>query len=640
VPEGARHSLIPKVWKGRTSVAEKFQRSFLKRAAVATVVGGVALSMTLADGAVAQDDDTEYTLVVGKVGLHNIPHMNPWDSGWVIQGELNNMMYDPMIRWSQEDYSPAPGLSELPEYVENEDGTWTWTYRMNPDATWSDGEPVTADDAKFTFELLQSDEIFNARHGTLVNAMTSIEAPDDHTLVITTAESSATMTHLNNTMIMPEHVWSEIENPGEYTGEPGQPTSGPFELEEYSPGERVVLTANEDYWDGPVAYDKLVMQNFETTEAAVQALQSGEVDLLDGLNPEQAAALESNPDITVSIQPSRHWDSLGFNTGARSADGEEFGDGHPALKDVTVRQAIHHVINKERLVEVIFGGSGTTGVSIVAPVFSEHYYDPGADTVEVSADLGNQLLDDAGYDERDSDGIRIDPESGESLAFRMLYHSDRPYYADIKDFIVDWIAELDIAVEPIAMDSTPLNEETEAGNYDLAFGGWNYGPDPDEDFAYHSCSRLADDTEPNGLTFSFWCDEDFETLFEKQKMEPDLDARAEQVREMQRIVYEEAPHIILFYDYAVEAYSNDWTGFGMLPAAGGSITRQQGSYGYGGATPVELAEDDGNGDGAASDSDDGGSSTGLIIGAVVVVLLAAGGGYWFLQRRRTAEDRE
>lgn len=619
-------------------MAEKFQRSFLKRAAVATVVGGVALSMTLTDAAVAQDDASEYTLVVGKVGLHNIPHMNPWDSGWVIQGELNNLMYDPLIRWSQDDYSPAPGLAELPEYEENADGTWTWTYAMNPDATWSDGEPVTAHDAKFTFELLQSDEVFNARHGTLVDAMTGIEAPDDHTLVITTDGPSATMTHLSNTMIMPAHVWSEIDEPGEYTGEPGQPTSGAFHLTEYSPGERVVLTANKDYWNGPVAYDRLVMQNFETHEAAVQALLSGEIDLLDGLNPEQATALEADPGVTVSIQPSRRWDNLGFNTGARTRDGEEFGDGHPALKDPAVRQAIHHVIDKERLVEVMFDGNGTPGVSIVPPIFSEHYYDPGADTVEVSADLGNQLLDDAGYDERDSNGIRIDPESGDSLEFRLLYHSDRAYYADIKDFVVDWITELDIAVEPIAMDSTPLNEETEAGNYDIAFGGWNYGPDPDEDFAYHSCERLGADTAPNGLTFNFWCNEDFEALYQQQKIEPDVDARAELVREMQKIAYEETPQIILFYDYAVEAYSNEWTGFGMLPSSGGSITRQQGAYGYEQATPVALADENGNGGQAAGGGDD--SNTGLIVGGIVVVLLAAGGGYWFLQRRRTADDRE
>lgn len=619
-------------------MAQKFQRSFLKRAAVATVVGGVALSMTLADGAVAQDDDggTDYTLVVGKSGLDNIPHLNPWDSGWVIQGEINNLMYEPLIRWSQEDYSPSPGLSELPEYDED---AGTWTYRMNPDAVWSDGEPVTAHDAAFTFDLLKNNEVFNARHGTLVNAMVDIEATDTHTLVITTEESSAVMTHLSNTMIMPSHIWSEMENPEEYEGEPGQPTSGAFQLEEYRPGERVVLSANENYWGGRVAYDRLVFQNFQTPEATVQALQRGEIDLMDGLNPEQAAALENDPDITVSIQPSRYWDNIGFNTGARTRDGEEMGDGHPALQDPAVRQAIHHVIDKERLVEVILGGNGTTGVSIVPEIFSEHFWEPGDDTVEVSADAGNELLDEAGYDERNSAGIRLDPESGRALEFRLLYHSDRPSYADIQEFLVDWISDLDIAVEAIPMDSTPLNEETEAGNYDMAFGGWNYGPDPDEDFAYHSCERLPAEAEPTSLTFNYWCNEEFEALYQAQKVEPDLDARAELVRQMQQIAYTETPQIVLYYSHAVEAYSNDWTGFGMLPAAGGSITRQQGAYGYEQATPTALAGDGDSTEVTANSSDDG-SNTGLIVGGIVVALVVIGGGVFFMQRRRSADDRE
>ncbi|NED98491.1 ABC transporter substrate-binding protein [Phytoactinopolyspora alkaliphila] len=617
--------------------------------AAAACLPAVALA---APAAHASDDASDVALVVGKVGLNDIPHMNPLDSGWVIQGEFNNLMYDPLIRWNQEDYTSAPGLAESWEV--SEDGL-TWTYHIDPDATWSDGEPVTADDAKFTFELLQTNEVFNGRHGGLVNQMTSIEAPDDQTLVVTTEEPSAIMNHLSNTMIMPEHVWSEMENPEEYTGEPEQPTSGPFHLTEYTPGGRVVLTANPDYWAGPVAYDQIIFQSFETSEAAVQALQQGEIDFLDGLNPEQAAALEAADGITLNIQPSRHWENIGFNTGARTKDGTEMGDGHPALQDAAVRQAIHHVIDKERLVDVILDGNGTPGVGIVAPIFSEMFWDPGEETVEVSVDIGNQILDDAGYDERDSNGIRIDPESGEPLNFRLLYHSDRPTYADIQDFLVDWISELDIQVEPIPMESTPLNEETAAGNYDIAFGGWNYGPDPDEDFAYHTCDRLPDEPEPTDLTFNFYCNEDFDALWNEQKHETDPAARAEIVQEMQRIIYEDSPNIILYYDHAMEAYSDEWTGFGMLPSSGGAIARQQAAYGYAQAVPAdaqtgEASGDDGEAgadadgdadDDAAAASDDGDSNTGLIIGLVIAGLIVVGGiAFWVTRRRATAEERE
>jgi peptide/nickel transport system substrate-binding protein len=462
------------------------------------------------------------------------------------------------------------------------------------------------------------------------------------------------MAHLNGTsiMIMPEHVWGEIENPDEYHGEPGQPTSGAFELAEWREGEQVRLTAVEDYWGGPVAYDEFVLQNFETPEAMVQALQAGEIDLIGGLNPQQHEALEGVDHVTTSSGPGRRIQSIGFNTGAQTQDGEEFGDGHPALQDPAVRQAIHHVIDKEHLVNVVRDGHAVPGISYVPPIFADFAWDPGDEFVEVNADIGNQILDDAGYDERNDAGVRIDPESGEPLEFRLFYHSDRPDYAIIKDFIVDWVAELDIVLDDIAMDTTPLNEETDAGNYDIAFGTWSAGPDPSGTLVYHTCGRLPAEVEPTNLTFNFYCDEEYDALYSAQEAEADLEARAEIVREMQAHLYREVPAMQLYYEGQLEAYNSDrWGNFGTQPSAEGMIREQQGAFGYEAAVPAgaaadtddEAGDDDGaaggEGDTEAAADDDGAGATPWIIAAVVVAVLAAGA-FLLMRRRNTADDRE
>ncbi|NDL59297.1 ABC transporter substrate-binding protein [Phytoactinopolyspora mesophila] len=615
------------------------------RLAAVTVALALPASAVAAPAAQAADDES-HTLIVGTSGLDNIPHMNPLDSGWLIQGELNNLMYDPLIRWSQDDYSPSPGLATDWEVSDDE---LTWTYYMNPDATWSDGEPITAHDAAFTFNLLIENPVFNGRHGELVNNFTSVEATDDHTLVIEIEEPSALMAHLNGVsiMIMPEHVWGDIENPDEYHGEPGQPTSGAFELAEWREGEQVRLTAVEDYWAGPVAYDEFILQNFQTPEAMVQALQAGEVDLIGGLNPQQYEALEAADHITTSTGPGRRLQSLNFNTGAQTQDGEEIGDGHPALRDPAVRQAIHHVIDKEQLIQVAMDGHAIAGVSLVPPIFSDYYWEPGDELVEVSADIGNQILDDAGYDERDENGVRIDPESGESLVFRLHYHSDRPTYAIIKDFIVDWVAELDIVLEDIAMDTTPLNEEGDAGRYDIEFGTWNPGPEATGTLVYHTCDRLPAEPEPTDLTFAFYCNEEYDALFEAQLAESDLEARSEILREMQQLLYLEAPSIQMYYENQLEAYNSDrWGNFGTQPSAGGMIREQQGAFGYEAALPAGAADEaGGDDDGAAGDEgdteaaaadDDGAGATPWIIAAVVILVVAAA--VVLLMRRRSAAD--
>lgn len=566
------------------------------RRRLALLVTAATLSVPAALAAptvTSAQEDAAHTLVVGTSGLGSIPHMNPLDSGWLLQGEFNNLMYVPLIRTSQDDYSPSPGLAL--EWGPAEGDPLTWTYELDPDATWSDGVPITAADAKFTFDMLMQNEVFNGRHGELVNNFESVEAVDDHTLVIKITEPSALMNHLNGTaiMIMPEHAWSELEDPAAYLGEPGQPTSGAFELTEFSPGERVVLTAVEDWWGGDIAYDEFVMQNYESPEAMVQALIAGEVDLVGGLNPQQFEALEGEDHITTSSGPGRRWHAISFNMGAQTQSGEAFGDGHPALQDIAVRQAIHHVIDKERLVEVVRDGHGVPGVGLIPTIFTQYAYDPGEDLVEVSADIGNQILDEAGYTERDDNGVRIDPASGEPLVFRLHYHSDRPDYAIIKDFLVDWVAELDIVLEDIAMESTPLNEAYAAGNYDITFGGWSVDPDPSADLAFHTCARLPETVEPTDLTFTFYCNEEYDTLFQAQQTETDPAARAAIVQQMGAILYEEAPQIELYYENQLEAYNSDrWTGFETQPTAGGMIREQKGAYGYLSATPVDAEATD------------------------------------------------
>lgn len=608
--------------------------------AVAGALGAGMAVLPAAGTAQAQDDAEEtHTLIVGTPGLGDIPHMNPLDSGWLIQGELNNLMYTPMIRWSQQDYSPSPGLAT--EWGPDPDDELTWTYQMNPDATWSDGEPITAHDAEFTYRLLMENPVFNGRHGELVNNFESVEATGDHTLVIKINEPSALMNHLNGTgiMIMPEHVWSELDDPAEYRAEPGQPTSGAFELVEWREGERVLLSANKDYWGGPVAYDEFIMQNYETPEAMVQALQADEIDLIGGLNPQQFESLQGEDHITTSTGPGRRIQSIGFNAGAQTKDGEEFGDGHPALRDPAVRQAIHHVIDKQHLIDVVRGGHAEPGVSYVPGIFSNYAWDPGDELVEVSADIGNQILDDAGYDQRNADGVRIDPDSGEPLAFRLLFHSDRPDYAIIKDLIIDWVEPLGIVLNDIPMDTTPLNEETEAGRYDIALGNWNAGPEPSGTLAYHTCDRLPDEVEPTDLTFDYYCNEEYDELFDAQLAESDIQARADIVREMQALLYRDAPAIQMYYEGQLEAYNSDrWAEFSTQPADAGMIREQQGSFGYESAVPVALldAEDDT----AAADGDDSDSNTALWVLLGIAVLVIAGGTVYFLRRRQTAGERE
>ena len=129
---------------------------------------------------------------------------------------------------------------------------------------------------------------------------------------------------------------------------------------------------------------------------------------------------------------------------------------------------------------------------------------------------------------------------------------------------------------------------------------------------------------------NFYCNEEYDDLHERQKVEPDPDARAELVEQQQRLLYHDAPAIWLYYQNVLEAYDHSSVdGFRTQPSDGGMITGQQGFlWSYLSAVPVKGGDEDG-------------VATGVLVavGAAVLVLIA-GGVLLFMRRRSTADERE
>ena len=176
----------------------------------------------------------------------------------------------------------------------------------------------------------------------------------------------------------------------------------------------------------------MVFQYYKTPDAAVQALLSGDVDLVGGLNPAQYASLKDEDDVATHKGRNRYTTAITFNVGARARDGDKIGDGHPALRDKKVRQALHAAIDKDELIDKVQDGLAEPGVAYVPPVYEDFFWDPGGDKVDFDLDAAGKILDDAGYEKGD-DGVRTMPDSDRKLACRLLYHSDEPSYKSIAD---------------------------------------------------------------------------------------------------------------------------------------------------------------------------------------------------------------
>jgi peptide/nickel transport system substrate-binding protein len=592
------------------------------------------LALAAAPGVRAQEQPAEkLTFTVGIV--NDVDSLNPFIGILAESYEVYQLMYDYLVGTSSKDFSPVPGLAESWEVSDDE---LTWTYRIRQGVKWSDGRPVTARDAAYTFNRILKGTFEQTNYGNYVANIAKVEAPDDATLVMTTKEPSPTMLRLA-VPILPEHVWREIDEKeiGTFDNERNAVGSGPFRLEEHSTGQFVRLSANKSYWAGAPKIDEVVFRVFNNADAMIQALRKGEIDFANELDAAPFNSLKDVDGLTAVAADYSGFNELAFNTGAALDTGEPIGDGHPALKDKRVRQAIARAVDKEALVQRVLGGYGTPGTGVIPSLYQQLTFTP-SDGEALGFDLAeaNRLLDEAGYRDTDGDKIREMPNGGRPLRFRLHGRQESSNSQQAVPFFQGWLRDIGIATDVKIVEENRLNELIAQGEFDLFEYGWVVEPDPDYQLSTFTCGSRSYKAE-NGevtanLSDSFYCNPEYDKLYEQQKVTIDPARRAEIVKQMQRMLYVDAPYVVTYYYDELQAYRSDrFAGFVAQPDPGGVLLFQYGTHSYLNITTPQAA---------GAEDDGGGSSLPLVLIGGAVAVLGAGGVLYALRRRSTVDERE
>ncbi|MFI6574959.1 ABC transporter substrate-binding protein [Nocardiopsis sp. NPDC050513] len=595
-------------------------------AAALLLVGGTAA----APAAAGTDGRDTFTIAVSQ----QVDTFNPFVAQLAVTTNVLGHVYDTLVTVDPETNEPAPALAQ--EWEASEDGL-TWTFRLRDDVVFTDGEPLTADDAVWTLTTIMEESAAAVASGSYVAGFESVTAEDDRTVVVELAEPQATMESLA-VPIVPRHVWEPIlEEEGDafsdYTNEAFPVVgSGPFVLVGHEAGESITLEANPDHWRGAPGFDEIVLRYYSEKDAAVEALRGGEVSFVYELTEAQASSLEGVDGITVNRAEGKRFQAFTVNPGARTQDGEEFGDGHPALADRTLRQAIAMAIDNDEIVELAHGGQAVAAGGYIPARYDDFHWSPEAeeDILAFDPDAANAMLDEAGY-ERGEDGVRVSPD-GDRLDLRMHVHRDRPANVNAGLILVERLADIGIEVENLTVDPGVLSDALYAGEYDLIFTGWTVNPDPDYVLGIHTCDALPE--EPGTMQGdAYFCDEEYDELYAAQLAEYDRPTRAGIIHELQEVLYREAVVNVLAYPDIMEAYRSDQaSGIQIQPDPGGNIWGQDGYWAFWSARPVASA---------GSGLPGAGLSTGVLVGTGAVAAVAVAVGALVLVRRRaTMEDRE
>jgi peptide/nickel transport system substrate-binding protein len=493
-----------------------------------------------APGAGATEAPTTAEPVTLRIGATTI-----WDAispatGWESYN-LRYLFHDGLIEWT-ELTSFEPGLAESWTVSDDE---LVWTFKIREGLTFHDGTPCTAEDIAWSLNFLMEGMI-----GPLelyVEGFEEVVALDPTTVQITLSEPTALMTtaRLHYAWILPRSVWEgmtyeeiqEFEDPQAVIG------TGPYKLVEYVEDEYMILEAFENYYRGKPVIDKIIIQQYATEDAMVQALQAGEVDMIDGVPYTAVEPLEAAENIEVVIMDSISLDDLVINSHVNGTQPE-------SLNDPAVRLAMDYAIDKQEIIDVGYAGYGEIAGSILPPAFGD-WVSPNIQALPHDLDEANRILDDAGYTDSDGDGIREDAD-GNPLEYR-LYSEETGTSARILEIISNNLADIGISAPPTLMDGDSLYDLLEPEwDFDMILWGWGWDPDPDFAVYCFTCMAIEDYLSDGG-----YCNEDYDDLYFEQGITTAREERKQLIWEAQEILFEDRPYINLVYPKTIQAYRSD-----------------------------------------------------------------------------------
>ncbi|MCS7178605.1 MAG: peptide ABC transporter substrate-binding protein [Anaerolineae bacterium] len=406
------------------------------------------------------------------------------------------------------------------------------TLKLRDDIVWSDGQPITSEDFVFTYEMVMNPQ--NTVASTFpYDKLEKVEAPDARTVVMTFKEPfaawQATLWH----GLLPAHVLRSVfEKEGTIDNAEWNraPTvgCGPFVFKEWESGSFARFVANEKYWLGRPKIDEIFIRFVPDDASQVAALKAGDGDLGTFIAYSDIPTLEQAGVKMVKV-------FSGYNEGWYFYLHPE--KGHPALKDVQVRQAIALAFDRFSICKDLLLGLTKPPATYWA---NTPWEDPTLEPWPYDPERAKQLLDEAGWKDTNGDGVR--DKDGVELVLT-LGTTTREIRRDVQAVAQQQLAQVGIKLElanaesDIFFGSYGDGGPCATGQYDI-FQYSTVTNYPDPETADWLCKEIPSDENPAGVNWQSVCDEELDALFQLQATQVDFAERQKTFHKISRIVFE------------------------------------------------------------------------------------------------------
>lgn len=412
-----------------------------------------------------------------------------------------------LVRANREANEIIPDLAESWEI--SDDGL-VYTFHLRA-AKFSDGSPVTAQDAVFSLTRVRDDP--ESVQSAVYQIMKSIEAPDDHTVVVTLSEPSAPFLAtlaMFAAAVVPEKVVTELGD--EFSQK--AVGAGAFRLAEWRRGDVVRLERNEHYWEeGLPKLDAVEWYVVTDDNTRILKVEAGELDGAIFIPFNRVADLEANPDINVHLDPSTREDMLLLN------NEKEW------LSNKNVRKALNMAIDRQAIVDTVTFGYGTPANSYIPA--GAMYYKTDNPRYPYDPEKAKAMLE---------------AEGATGVTLTNVVAAGDKVEEQIGVLLKDELAQVGIDLELQKVDPGQIWDMYVAGDYDMSVAYWtNDIIDPDQ----KSTFSLGMDSNNNFETR--YNNEHAAKLVAEGRLELDPDKRRDIYYELQAIAKDDVPWIDLYY---------------------------------------------------------------------------------------------
>ncbi|HEX6069688.1 MAG TPA: ABC transporter substrate-binding protein [Longimicrobiaceae bacterium] len=469
--------------------------------------------------------------------LSDFQAFNPVVNTSILTDEvIKQMLFTPLIRYD-EDLQPQPHLAERWELSDS-----AVVFHLRSDVRWHDGQPVTAEDVKFTFDLAKDPTTASLLGSAYMNQVASATVVDPQTIRFDFIAPHAQALDGFWWAPLPRHLLQDVAA-GDLIQAPfnQQPVgSGPFRFVSWQRNQQLVLEANDSFpagLGGRPHLDRAVFRVIPEPTTMITELMSGSADLIGyTLLPDQAVQLQNQSGVELRHFPSREFTYVGWN------------NERPLFNEPAVRQALAMSINRPELIRALMHGLAAPAAGMIPP-WSPMYTE--IEPLPYDPERARQLLGEAGWTDSNGDGM-LD-RGGQPFQFTLLVNSANRMHQDLATVIQQGLRELGIGVELRTVEFQTLLQQHKARDYDAVISNWTLDTFKVDPTPLFTCAEARTAGSANRAGF---CDPAVDALIERGLRTTDAGAAKQTWAEFSRLLQERQPITFLFW-------SEDLAGVGM-----------------------------------------------------------------------------